>query len=68
MHLRSSKSKGIAIDGVKIKKAAELLGLTKIVFFSPEDLSIISTLSTLSGVIIKLISVSDTKSGNHVEI
>ena len=41
MHLRSSKSKGIAIDGVKIKKAAELLGLTKIVFFSPEDLSII---------------------------
>ncbi len=41
MHLRSSKSKGIAIDGVKIKKAAELMGLTKIVFFSPEDLSII---------------------------
>ena len=41
MHLRSSKSKGIAIDCIKIKKAAELLGLTKIVFFSPEDLSII---------------------------
>lgn len=41
MHLRSSKSKGIAIDGIKIKKAAELMGLTKIVFFSPEDLSII---------------------------
>lgn len=41
MHLRSSKSKGIAIDGVKIKKAAELLGLLKIVLFSPEDLSII---------------------------
>lgn len=41
MHLRSSKSKGIAIDGAKIKKAAELMGLTKIVFFSPEDLSII---------------------------
>jgi len=41
MHLRSSKSKGIAIDGVKIKKAAELMGLTKIVLFSPEDLSII---------------------------
>ena len=41
MHLRNSKSKGIAIDGVKIKKAAELMGLTKIVFFSPEDLSII---------------------------
>jgi len=41
IHLRSSKSKGIAIDGIKIKKAAELLGLLKVVFFSPEDLSII---------------------------
>ena len=41
MHLRSSKSKGIAIDGIKIKKAAELLGLLNVVFFSPEDLSII---------------------------
>ncbi len=27
MHLRKSKSKGIAIDGQKIKKAAQLLGL-----------------------------------------
>ena len=41
MHLRKSKSKGIAIDMVKIKKAAELLGLLNVVFFSPEDLSII---------------------------
>ena len=41
MHLRSSGSKGIAIDGKKIKKAAELLGLLNVVFFSPEDLSII---------------------------
>ncbi|MBP9996933.1 MAG: DNA replication/repair protein RecF [Lachnospiraceae bacterium] len=41
MHLRKSKSKGIAIDGNKIKKAAELLGLLNVVFFSPEDLSII---------------------------
>ncbi len=41
MHLRKSKSKGIAIDGQKIKKAAELLGLLNVVFFSPEDLSII---------------------------
>lgn len=41
MHLRSSKSKGIAINGQKIKKAAELLGLLNVVFFSPEDLSII---------------------------
>lgn len=41
MHLRSNKSKGIAIDGQKIKKAADILGLLNIVFFSPEDLSII---------------------------
>lgn len=41
MHLRKSKSKGIAIDGLKIKKAAQLLGLLNVVFFSPEDLSII---------------------------
>lgn len=41
MHLRKSKSKGIAINGQKIKKAAELIGLLNVVFFSPEDLSII---------------------------
>lgn len=41
MHLRKNKTKGIAIDGQKIKKAAELLGLLNVVFFSPEDLSII---------------------------
>lgn len=41
MHLRKSKPKGIAIDGQKIKKAADLLGLCNVVFFSPEDLGII---------------------------
>ncbi|HKM04574.1 MAG TPA: DNA replication/repair protein RecF [Lachnospiraceae bacterium] len=41
MHLRKSKTKGIAIDGMKIKKASELLGLINVVLFSPEDLSII---------------------------
>ncbi|WP_342757704.1 DNA replication/repair protein RecF [Kineothrix sedimenti] len=41
VHLRKNKSKGIAIDGQKIKKAADLLGLLNVVFFSPEDLSII---------------------------
>lgn len=43
LHLRKAKSKGIAIDGQKIKKAAELLGLCNVVFFSPEDLSIIKS-------------------------
>ena len=38
MHLRKNKSKGIAIDGQKIKKASELLGILNVVFFSPEDL------------------------------
>ena len=38
MHLRKSGSKGIAVDGQKLKKAADLLGLCNVVFFSPEDL------------------------------
>lgn len=33
MHLRKNKSKGIAIDGTRIKKAAELLGIMNVVFF-----------------------------------
>ncbi|MCM1101070.1 MAG: DNA replication/repair protein RecF [Acetatifactor muris] len=41
MHLRKAKSKGIAVDGQKLKKAADLLGLCNVVFFSPEDLGII---------------------------
>ncbi len=41
MHLRKEKSKGIAVNGVKLKKATELLGIANIILFSPEDLSII---------------------------
>ena len=41
MHLRKNKSKGIAVDGQKLKKAADLLGLCNVVFFSSEDLGII---------------------------
>ena len=41
MHLKRSKPKGVAIDGIPIRKSAELLGLVNIVFFSPEDLGII---------------------------
>lgn len=41
MHLRRGKSKVISIDLQKKKKASELLGLCKVVVFSPEDLSII---------------------------
>ena len=41
MHLREDKSKGIAINGMKLKRAADLLGIINIILFSPEDLSII---------------------------
>lgn len=41
MHLKKNKSKGIAIDGIPIKKASELFGIVNMVFFSPEDLNII---------------------------
>lgn len=41
MILRKDKSKIVAINGSKIRKATELLGLLNVVLFSPEDLSII---------------------------
>ena len=41
MHLKKNKAKGIAIDGIPIRKASELFGAVNIVFFSPEDLNII---------------------------
>ena len=41
MHLKKNKTKGIAIDGIPIRKSSELIGLVNVVFFSPEDLSII---------------------------
>ena len=41
MHLRKNKAKGIAINGIPIKKASELFGIVNMVFFSPEDLNII---------------------------
>ena len=41
MHLKNGRSKGIAVNGVPIRRAGELIGLTSFVFFSPEDLNII---------------------------
>ena len=41
MHIKKNKSKGIALNGVPIKRASELFGIINIIFFSPEDLSII---------------------------
>ena len=38
---KKNKAKGIAIDGIPIRKAAELFGIVNLVAFSPEDLNII---------------------------
>ena len=41
MHLRRNKTKGVAINGIPIRKTSELFGIINIVFFSPEDLNLI---------------------------
>lgn len=41
MHLKKNRAKGIAINGIPIKKVSELFGIINVVFFSPEDLGII---------------------------
>lgn len=41
MHLRKGKSRGIAVNGVPIRKISELFGLVNVVVFSPEDLGIV---------------------------
>lgn len=41
VHLRTGAAKGIAVNGLKLKKHSELFGLLNLVFFSPEDLDII---------------------------
>ena len=41
MLLRKDKSKVIALNGLKIRRATEILGILNVVLFSPEDLNII---------------------------
>ena len=41
IHMKKERSKGIAIDGLPIKNSNELMGISNIIFFSPEDLGII---------------------------
>lgn len=41
IHLKKNKTKGIAVNGIPIKKASELFGIVNFIFFSPEDLNII---------------------------
>lgn len=41
MHLKKNKAKGVAVNGVPIRKSSELFGIVNVVFFSPEDLNLI---------------------------
>lgn len=41
LHLRRQGKKGIALDGVPLRRAADLFLVTSFVFFSPEDLNLI---------------------------
>lgn len=41
MHLKDKGQKGVAIDGIPIKKASELYGMMNIISFSQDDLGII---------------------------
>ena len=41
LHLKKSKSKGVALDGVPVRKSADIFGILQLIFFSPEDLTMI---------------------------
>lgn len=41
LHLKKQKNKGIALNRIPLKKASEIYGILNLIFFSPEDLSII---------------------------
>ena len=41
MHLKKNSSKGIAVNGVPIRRSSELFGIANVVIFAPEDLDII---------------------------
>ncbi len=41
MHLKRSRPKGVAVDGMVVKKYAQLFGTVNVILFSPEDLAII---------------------------
>lgn len=41
LHIKKNRAKGIAVNGVALKKMSDLFGTANVVFFSPEDLSLI---------------------------
>ena len=43
IHLKKNGRKGIAVNHVPLKRAADIFGILNIIFFSPEDLNIIKS-------------------------
>ena len=43
MHLKRNKTKGIAVNGIPLRRSSELFGIMNVVFFSPEDLNLIKS-------------------------
>lgn len=41
MHLKTGRTKGIAVNGIPIRKVSELFGIVNVIFFSPEDLNLV---------------------------
>ena len=41
IHIKKNKHKGIAINGIPLKKSSDLFGYLQVIFFYPEDLDII---------------------------
>ncbi len=41
MHLKKGRSKGVALDGLPFRKVTYFFGIVNVIFFSPEDLSVV---------------------------
>lgn len=41
LHIKKNRAKGIAVNGVPLRRMSDLFGTANVVFFSPEDLSLI---------------------------
>ena len=43
IHYRKDNKKGIAIDGIPVRKASEMFGFLNVVMFAPEDLALVKS-------------------------
>lgn len=41
IHLKKNKTKGVALDGISVRKSSDIFGIVQLIFFSPEDLTMI---------------------------